>query len=302
MKIKFTEKIKRTPLNEFERDIRQENGLIEGGWLRRGQFALVTSTTGAGKSVLCTQMAISWTLGAACCGLRPIRPLKVWVIQSEDDEDRVARDRDDISASLFRNVGDYKMWGCWEAVQFVDFNGKMGLEFLATLDRELGVDGPDVVLISPLNAYFGGNLKEGSDATLFLKGGKRGDKEYKGFERILKERGCAAVLFCHTGKPPSTSEQKAWLNDSFSAYKFCGASEFVDAARSALTFLPCRNAKGKFIFDACKNGSGLGWTDGKGEVTTKSIWSWGDGGKHYWAEVAKSEWEGIFAAEMKRMI
>ena len=91
MNIKFTEKMKRRPLIEFKRDKELKNGLIEGGWLRRGQFSMITSTTGAGKSVLCTQMAISWTLGKECCGLKPLKPLKVWVIQSEDDEDRVAR-------------------------------------------------------------------------------------------------------------------------------------------------------------------------------------------------------------------
>ena len=92
--------VKRTPLADFKRDVNQANTLIVGGWAKRGGISMHVSTTGSGKSVLQTQSALCFHQGIACCGLTPTHPFKMWVIQSEDDDDRVAFDRDCIAERL----------------------------------------------------------------------------------------------------------------------------------------------------------------------------------------------------------
>ncbi len=290
-------RVKRMNLGMFTRDYSQEKALIEGRWLERGGIAMIVSTTGSGKSVLQTQLAISFSKGKACCGLVPTKPLKSWIIQSEDSEDRVAFDRDEVLAHLEEEYPDE----CWQdvppLVKFLDFTGLTGPEFIETLENELREDKPDVIFINPFNAYFGGNLKEGADVSAFFKGGKmRGEKTY-GLEAVLKAHQVGAILFGHTGKPPTVSEQRAWLKDPFSAYKMCGASEIVDAVRSVVTFLPCAKKEGVYIFSAGKNGRGLGWTDAEGRATLKSVWRWGKGGHHCWCAVPKEYWKRLMEDE-----
>ena len=86
----------RKALGDFRRDLLGRNVLIGKRWGVRGTVVMIVSSTGTGKSVVQTQMAASFALGIPCCGLDPTRPFRSWVIQSEDDEDRVAIDRDDI--------------------------------------------------------------------------------------------------------------------------------------------------------------------------------------------------------------
>ena len=289
-------------LADYKRDLEKKNVLIDGRWLVRGGIAMMVSTTGTGKSILQTQMALSFNRGIDCCGLHPMRPLQIWIIQSEDDEDRVAIDRDEIREYLqYQHPVDDKGNPIdWDEagvqIKLLEITGKTGARFLDELDRYLrAFPLPDIVFINPLNAYFGGILKEGADVSAFLKGGRfRGD-EIEGLESILKRYNVAAIIFSHTGKPPAKdSERKAWLTDTFSVYKMCGASEIADAVRSVITFLPCPKHKGFFIFTAGKNGSQLGWKDAAGNSTLRALYQWGECGKHYWQDVPKEAWGQIF--------
>ena len=289
-------------LADYKRDLEKKNVLIDGRWLVRGGIAMMVSTTGTGKSILQTQMALSFNRGIDCCGLHPMRPLQIWIIQSEDDEDRVSIDRDEIREYLqYQHPVDDKGNPIdWDEagvqIKLLEITGKTGARFLDELDRYLkAYPLPDIIFINPFNAYFGGILKEGADVSAFLKGGRfRGD-ETEGLESILKRYNVAAIIFSHTGKPPSKdSERKAWLTDTFSVYKMCGASEIADAVRSVITFLPCPKHKGFFIFTAGKNGSQLGWKDAAGNSSLRALYQWGDRGKHYWQEVPKEMWGQIY--------
>ena len=292
------------PLSEFKRDLEKKNVLIDGRWLTRGGTAMIISTTGSGKSILQTQMALCFNRGIDCCGLHPVRPFRSWVVQSEDDEDRVSIDRNDVVEYLrYQHPVDDKGnpidWDeAFAQTMFLDFTYiKKGADFLRGLDAKMRFHTPpDVVFINPFNAYFGGDLKSGADVSAFFKGGTiRGGNETEGLEAILKRHNVGTIIFSHTGKPPTVKERKAWLTDEFPEYKMCGASEISDAIRSAMSILPCTKHKGVFIFTAGKNGSQLGWKDAAGKSFNRALYKWGDHGKHYWQDVPKEDWEKCFA-------
>lgn len=291
----FATGIVRRPLMSFQRDLDNSNTLIKGRWGVRGTVSMHISTTGTGKSVLQTQSALSFAAGIPCCGLTPTRPLRTWIVQSEDDEDRVAWDRDDILSLLHETHPDVDWDAAADSVTFLDYTGHTGADFLETLDIDLYTDTPDCLIINPMNAYFGGSLKEGADCSAFFKGGKLNGDHTQGLEAILKKHKVWGWIFAHTGKPPSSSEIKDWLKDPFSAYKMCGASEIADSVRSIITFLKVPGTDGVFSFSAGKNGNGLGWTDPNGLPTTYSFSRWGSDGRHYWEEVSADEWPEGYA-------
>lgn len=286
-------RVPRKSLADFKRDTEMRNVLISGRWAVRGTISMHVSTTGTGKSVLQTQSALCFNRGVECCGLRPVRPFRSWVIQSEDDDDRVALDRDDVAAELARIHPGVDWNAAISETRFLDFTGLTGAAFIETLNNELFVEKPDAVIINPFNAYFGGNLKDGADASAFFKGGEIRRKETEGLEAVLKRHGVWGWIFSHTGKPPTAKELRDWLNDSYSAYKMCGASEIADTVRSIMTFFKCPEHEGVFTFTASKNGNGLKWTDANGNPCTRTFFQWGENGKHCWRDVEKGMWQGI---------
>ena len=280
-------------LGDFKRDLLGRNVLIGKRWGVRGTVVMIVSSTGTGKSVVQTQMAASFALGIPCCGLVPARPFRSWVIQSEDDEDRVAIDRDDIFGEWAEQNPDMDLSAARSGVKFFDFTSYTGAKFLEELDRELFLwpeeDRPACVFINPMNAYFGGSLKEGADCSAFFKGGYLGGHDTIGLEAVAKRYNVLVVIFGHTPKPPMPKELADWINDPNIAYKMCGASEIADAVRSILVFLPVPGGDNVFVFNAGKNGYSLGWTDESGAPTTKAYFRWATSGRHFWEPVAPDE-------------
>lgn len=285
--------VKRTPLADFKRDTNQSNTLIVGGWGKRGGTSMHVSTMGSGKSSLQTQSALCFNRGITCCGLCPVRPFKCWVIQSEDDEDRVAFDRDSVAEKLATQYPDQDWNAAIAETQFLDFTGLTGAAFIEVLNKELFNEPPDAVIINPFNAFFGKDPCDHAACTAFWKGGELGRKETEGIEAVFKRHMVWGWFFGHTAQPPQTAKQlRDWLNDPYIAYKACGSSATPDALRSIITFLRVPGTD-TFAFNAGKNGNGLGWTDVDGNRTLRSFYRWSADGKHFWCDVPKSEWADI---------
>lgn len=292
--------LKRVPfksLADFKRDFDKRNMLIEGGWAKRGGTSMHVSTMGSGKSSLATQSVLCFNRGVPCCGLRPVRPFPMWVIQSEDDEDRVAFDRDSIAEKLAAQYPDRDWNAAIAETKFLDFTGITGADFIETLNNELCAVPPDEkpggVQINPFNAFFGKDPCDHAACTAFWKGGELGRKETEGIEAVFKRHMVWGWFFGHTAQPPQTAKQlRDWLNDPYIAYKACGSSATPDALRSIITFLRVPGTD-TFAFNAGKNGNGLGWTDQDGNRTLRAFYRWSADGKHYWCDVPKAEWGEI---------
>jgi len=287
-------RVPRKPLADFKRDTDGRNVLIKGRWGVRGAISMHVSTTGSGKSVLQTQSALCFNRGVPCCGLEPIRPFKTWVIQSEDDEDRVAIDRDDVAGYLAERHPEHDWNAATRETIFLDFTGITGVHFIETLDNELNAckdspdEKPDAIILNPWNKFFGGDPMSHKDCSAFLAGGELGRGETEGIEAVIRRHNVWLWVFSHTGKPPTKKELKDWLTDPYSCYKMCGSSAVPDAVRSIVTFLKAPNRDGVFTFTAGKNGAGLGWTDADGNKCNRALFQWGEAERHYWRDVEKT--------------
>ena len=301
---------RRRKLGDFPKATKESDDpdiLIRGAWLERGGSAFLVSTAGTGKSIWVTQFAITMVHGAPFCGLQSWRPLKCWVVQTEDSDRRVAIDRDDIVAGLTDQWANHAEWGKidWtsaaNAVEFVDFTGYTGAAFLEQLRTELEAardecDLPDVIVINPYMDFLGADIVSNADNIAFLSGGVLAGKRTEGLRSILRDFKIAALIAHHTGKPPTDSELNAWICSDMPEYKACGASYVTNWGRSFVTMMKLPGMEGFVMLTAGKNGGGLGWPMVEGSRRIFMRWGGGEscagtGQRHFWQMVEGEEYE-----------
>ena len=292
------------------------NILIKGRWMERGGSAFLVSTAGTGKSIWSIQFALSMMVARSFSGLDAWRPFRCWVIQSEDSDDRVSIDRDDIIAGLENQCdieaanGGERIEYDWQAaardVVFADFTGLTGAEFLQALDDELSITPPDqmpdVIIINPLLDFLGGDMCSQEVASAFLSGGRLNGAHTQGLRAIIKRYGAGALIVHHTGKPPNESELKSWIKSAMPEYQAAGSSYITNWGRSFITMMKVPNISGAVMLTAGKNGGGLKWDIIGGARRRFLVWSdapsvAGDGSRrHFWAEPTEAERLAILQA------
>lgn len=296
------------------------NILIRGRWLERGGSAFLVSTAGTGKSIWALQFALSMYHAQPFSGLNAWRPLRTWIIQSEDSDDRVSIDRDDIMAGLVENDVDELGEECREereaywreaanATMFMDFTGLTGSTFLdalngrlALVQTTLGVESmPDVLVINPLLDFLGGDMNRQDVVSGFLSGGMTGQaKETRGLRSILREYNIGAIIVHHTPKPPNPKELQAWIKSTTPEYQAAGSSYITNWGRSFITMMKVPNEIDAVMLTAGKNGSGLGWDVIGGARRRFLVWgggesSGGTGARHFWTEPSPLRKEQLMA-------
>ncbi|MBC2593846.1 AAA family ATPase [Ruficoccus amylovorans] len=225
--------------------------LIRRRWLCRGGIALLAGPTGIGKSSLTMQLAVSWTLGRSCFGLKPRGPLRVMIIQGENDDGDVAEMRDGVYAGM--KLASVDIAEANTKLYMVNECERTGLLFLKLLDDELTTHPRDLVFIDPVFSYLGGDASDQALVSGFLR---------NGLLPILRKHQCGCILVHHTNKPPSGREKPNWKGGDF-AYLGSGSAEWANAARAVLAMRSIGSHE-KFQLMAGKRGGRLGWTDALG--------------------------------------
>lgn len=270
--------------------------LFQNRWLRRGMCGAIVSTSGVGKSSFSMQAATTWANGQECLGVRPLRPLKIGIFQSEDDEYDIANFRDRIRIGLAAEL-DWTPEQIQEAesrVTFCALDGSTGARFIEHLRRKQAQHHFDLIIINPLFAFFGDDLNDGNAMTAFLR---------HGIDPLIKadETKCGCIIIHHTGKPNRDALNQG---DIFKAYIGSGSSEFTNYIRSALVLTPWNGGKLPGVFDliAAKHGDKLGWRDPNGKPTTKKavcyanrLPEYADRGMIFWVEPDEAQF-----AELKK--
>ncbi len=277
--------------------------LFKRGWLRKGGGAFVVAPSGVGKSVWSVQAAICWALGKPCFGIEPVRPLKVLVIQAEDDANEIAEFRNAVRHGLVSEYGldegdiDFALGKDDPATGRVLFHkavGKCGEEFVDEVGALLDVlPDVDLVVVNPFQAYFGGDCAKNAELSRFLR--VRLDAEIKDPTDSGKDR--AAVMFIHhTNKPPNDKDLRDdWGNDQFAAYIGAGGAEIVNWARAILSLMPA-GVPGVYRFIAGKRGQRLNWTDASGKRVYCKILKHAENGAIYWREGTAGDEAAVAAA------
>lgn len=288
-------------LDEFETpgpDAEDPDCLFQNRWLRRGACGSIVSTSGVGKSSFSIQAAVMWAGGCECLGVKPLKPLKIGIFQSEDDEYDVANFRDRIRIGL-TEVGEWtpeQIQAAESRVTFCALDGSTGARFVEHVRRKQIANHFDLIIVNPLFAFFGGDLNDGNAMTAFLR---------HGIDPLIKDEAtkCGCIIIHHTGKPNRDAMNQG---DIFKAYLGSGSGEFTNYIRSALVITPWNGGKLPGIFDliAAKHGDKLAWKDDEGKPTTKKticyanrLPEYADKGMIYWIEPDASQF-----ADMKKTI
>lgn len=275
-------------LDQFETpgpDSEDPDCLFQNRWLRRGACGAIVSTSGVGKSSFSMQAATVWAGGQECLGVRPLKPLKIGIFQSEDDEYDVANFRDRIRIGLAAEL-DWTPEQIQEAesrVTFCALDGSTGARFVEHLRRKQTQHHFDLLIINPLFAFFGGDMNDGNAMTAFLR---------HGIDPLIKadETKCGCIIIHHTGKPNKDALNQGEI---FKAYLGSGSGEFTNYIRSALVLTPWNGGKLPGVFDliAAKHGDKLAWRDIDGKPTTKKtvcyanrLPEYADKGMIFWVE------------------
>ncbi len=245
------------PIGEFQiPDEHDQSELIgPGRFLCREGFATLVGPSGIGKSTLAMQMAMSFALGKETFGFKPTRPLKILIIQGENDDGDIAEMRDGTIAGLGLSKAERDTVSA--GVLCCRCNSSTGKKFIqGTVRKNLQRFKPDLLIIDPALCYVGGDVKEQKVVGEFLR---------TFLQPELQQAQCGCLLLHHTNKPPTQNPRNGTTNED--AYAESGSAEFRNAARAAISL---RSVGGRvFELRVTKRGDRLGWQDELGQSTTR---------------------------------
>ena len=270
-------------LNEPPDEENNLRALFRRGFLRKGGGLIVASVAGAGKSTLSIQSALHWVMGRPCFGVDPVRPLRIALIQAEDDAEEMAMFRANMRRGLAAE--GFTPTEIEEALRRLhirkDFVGKTGADFAEALRAMQSVDHYDLVIVNPLNSFFDGDVSLNKDATEFFR---------KMIDPIIKDpvTECGIIFFHHSGKPAKGKDATNWGKGAFAQYILQGAAELNNWARAVLVLLPFDNAPDFWTLTAAKRHKPLAWKDADGKDTRDKVIAY-SADYIYWREPSADE-------------
>lgn len=220
--------------------------LIGNRYLSRGDGAILSSTSGMGKSSLALQAATTWALGRRLFGgFAPSGPLRSLIFQSEDSEGDVA----EVQLSLFHamRLSDEERTQVGDRVRIVTDRVHRGPQFIEEIRRQIALFQPDIVWINPLLAFIGGDVNDAEATGAFLRDGLNGLNEPPRF---------AYIIVHHTAKPPKERQDRRW-NEVM--YDMAGSADLTNWARAIIS-LRATEKEGQFQLTLAKRGRRAGCT------------------------------------------
>ena len=239
-------------MKTFERK-QDPNSVIGNRWLCKGGSLLLVSQSGVGKSSFALQFLVSLCIQRSFFGIKAQRPLRVVMLQAENDLGDVAEAYQDITAgmSLYpdeqRNLDD-------NLVIYRDTNS-VGTAFLEQMKRLIELHRADVILVDPLLSFAGIEVADQKQMTEFLR---------HGVAKILEQTGCILVAVHHTTKPKSAKDKEGQTPSDL-AYSGAGASELVNYVREVGVLVRQPGDEPVFKFSLTKRRGRAGMQDANGD-------------------------------------
>ena len=222
------------------------DNLIGNRWLTRGSSMIISGGTGIGKSSLMMQVIIRWSLGLDFFGIAPVRPLKIGVIQAENDKGDLAEAFQGVAKGL-ETTGD-EMRRLQTQLEFRTESVRTGDQFLAYARRFIHRSKLDVIVADPLFSYFGGDLSDQGEVSVFLR---------NKLQPILHETKVVWIWMHHISKP-QRKEGAEPLTTMELAHAGFGSSELANWAREIAVLHEVGQSKPRrFQLAFCKRGGRL---------------------------------------------
>jgi len=221
------------------------DNLIGKRWLTRGSSMIISGGTGIGKSSLMMQIVIQWALGKDFFGIAPVRPLKIGVIQAENDKGDLAEAFQGVGQGL--DLKPDEMRSLQQQLEFRTEAVRTGEQFLAYARRFIHRSKLDLIIADPLFSYFGGDLSDQGEVSVFLR---------NKLQPILHETKVAWIWMHHISKAQRKDGDP--LTTMELAHAGFGSSELANWAREIAVLAEVGQFKPRrFQLAFCKRGSRL---------------------------------------------
>lgn len=245
------------PIGAFELPPKNDpDELLKHRFLCRGGAMLLVGPTGIGKSSFVMQGAIRWSMGQEFFGIQAAAPMKILMVQAENDDGDIAEMRDGVYRGLKASgqLKDEDQDVIAGQISVVCEDSRTGRDFGASLDRLLGQWKPDLVIIDPALAYLGGDALKQADVTLFCR---------NILNPLIHRHRCGLILVHHTNKPPKGEEKGEWKAGDL-AYLGQGAADWANWARAVVAI---RSKGNHAVYELAlgKRGRRTGWKDKDGK-------------------------------------
>lgn len=229
-----------------ERPIDLSKNILGHRWLSRGSGAFIVAPSGHGKSTLAIQTAICWSCGRVAFALKPQQPLRILIVQSEDDSnDMIEMARMCRRLKLTAAEADLVR----QNTHLEQLNDVVGDNLFPVLDNFLDQFPCDLLILNPYTAYQGGELVDDELNNRFLR---------QNLSAFLEKHDCAALLIHHT---PKTSYQNTDKFEWFDwMYSMAGGAALTNWARGVLVIAPSEKP-GTYRFIAAKRFEKTGWQE-----------------------------------------
>lgn len=225
-------------------------------YLCKGSGAWIIGQSGLGKSSLGIQQGFTWALGRPFFGVSPVKPLRVLIVQNENDQGDCSEATQGVCAAICKDDDD--MAAVEERVRIIRCRGKTGKEFCFWLEQEVFEWKADLVYVDPMLRYAGIDVSRQDQCTRFLN-----DQ----LDPVLASTNVVLIGAHHTGKPKSARETAGWTIYDH-AYSGIGSSELVNWARAITILRVLNEADGTFDLMLAKRGSRAWATHPNGDFTT----------------------------------
>ena len=262
------------------------NALFANGWLRKGHAAVLVSVSGSGKSVLSMQLALAWAAGEEIFGIRPVRPLRIGIVQTEDDIEELADFRQSMRRGFVEQLGwpPEKINAAERQIEFCNMRGLTGSAFATRMGVLQAERRFDLIIMNPLQAFTDFDISTNSDLSRFLRGDLNGMMKAYEWHHPAK---CGLLIIHHTNKAPSGPERRGWGTDAYAEYVGAGGAELTNWMRAMLTLMPCVQP-GFYYLTAAKRGGRLKWRDAADNPTNKRVIAYTQG-YMFWREPEPDE-------------
>jgi hypothetical protein len=224
-----------------------ESNLLGNRWLTREGSLFIVAPSGHGKSSLCIQAMICWSIGRVAFGIKPARPLRILLVESEDDDADI---KAFVQVLRTMNLSQEEMELLHKNTRIEFRRDLTGNRFFEAIDQFLTQFRSDLLIINPLTGFCTLQLTDEAAIADFLRGR---------LNPLMVKHCCAPVIVAHMPKGQVASiSEKEWYEWM---YVLQGCTTLTNWARAILVFVPCPKLRGTYRFITAKRPAQSGWVE-----------------------------------------
>ena len=228
-----------------------DNSAVLAGnrWFSRQTANMIVAPTGVGKSMAVIQLLILWAAGLPAFSIAPKGPLKILMVQAEDDPNDLAEMCQCIKR-LALSENQKELIAANSHIEWV--NDCAGDAFFRRLREILyalrnRAKSPDVLILNPLSAYLDKDPRDPLASMQFFR---------RNLVALMHEFNFGSLIVHHTPKTQFMATEN--FKDHDWAYAAAGSADINNFLRGDLVIWPT-NDPHVFAFKATKRGERIGW-------------------------------------------